>query len=411
MIAIVRSAAPVLAVLLVASASFDAAAQAPPASSAPTPPLAPAPSAPAAPAPAPSPGAPGAPTAPAPGASGAPAPASPPASTPPGYGQPGVYGPPGAPPPAAPPAYGQPGYGQPAYGTPGQPGYGPGYGAHGGAYGPTPGAPGAWGPPPPDAEAEKKPASKGATADGIPLTHRGGVVLESSVFKSGDERLAGGSLALEGRLHVGKHVFLDARIPFGLANAIVVGNPSLEVRGIVPLGRGKHFVVVGGGLGLPILDTDSQFDESAQAAALASAFWDIHEFSPWTVPIIMRFGTEHHLGGIAILRTEVDPVIHVPYGDNDEPEVTIQPAFEAQLGQKIGGGVRLQAVVMPTWEDTDNDLDLDGDLAQLAFEPFFSMEGEQLGARLGLMLPVDEIAGPPFATSWALHLTLGMRLE
>jgi len=169
---------------------------------------------------------------------------------------------------------------------------------------------------------------------------------------------------------------------------------------------------VGGGLGVPVLDDDTQnFEDPAVAAAFSTAFWDIHEMSPWTFPIIGRLGTEHHLGRIVVLRAQVDPVVSIPYGENEEPEFTLQNAFELQVGQAIGGGLRVQAVVMPTWEDTENDLDIEDDLAQLAFEPFFSYEGETLASRIGLMIPVDELAGPPFETAWGFRVGFGLRLD
>lgn len=393
-----------LAALSVLSMAGAAAAQAP---AAPPPPAgsavapAPATATPAAPggqvAPAPAPGG-------APGAAPAtPAPAMPPAATPPpAYGQP-AYGQPAGP-GYGQPAYGQPGYGQPAYGQPAaQPGYGASYGTSGAWSSPSPA---------PADEEPKRQASRGATEDGIPLTHRGGLQVDSSFFKSGDGDLGGGYLAIEGRLRLDERLYLDARLPFGISTGTTVGNPSVELRGIVPFGRGKHFFIVGGGLGVPILDDDSQrFEDPAVAAAFSTAFWDIHEMSPWTFPIIGRLGTEHHLGRIVILRAQVDPVVSIPYGENEEPELTLQNAFELQVGQAIGGGLRVQAVVMPTWEDTENDLDVEGDLAQLALEPFFAYEGETLASRIGLMIPLDELAGPPFETAWGFRVGFGLRLD
>jgi hypothetical protein len=320
-----------------------------------------------------------------------------PAHEQPAYGQP-AYGQ---------PAYGQPAYGQPAYGQPayGQPAYGqPVYGQP--AYGqPVYGQPAAAGTEPP------REGSEAATEAGVPLTHRGGLQIETAFFKSGEYDLAGGSLAIEGRLPLTERLFLDARLPLAIATATTVGNPALELRGIVPFGQGRHFFIVGGGLGVPILDEDTQFEEPAITAALANALWDLHEVSPWTFPLVARLGTEHHVGRLVIVRTQLDPVVSIPYGENDEPELTLQSAAELQIGQVIGGGVRMQAVFLPTWDDAQNDLDIEGDLAQLAFEPFFSYEGDAFASRIGLMMPVDELAGPPFETAWGLRVGFGLRLD
>lgn len=412
-----------LALLSVLAFAGVAEAQAP---AAPTPP--PAGSAPAAGATSPDTTPPAAaPGATAPGAAGAGQPAAgdgagagPDSASPGGQPQPGyappAYGQPGY----AQPSYGQPAYGQPAYGQPGygQPGYGqPGYGqpVHGQPGYDQPGQPaqGGWGATRVEdpADGRRREATRGATAEGVPLTHRGGLQIDTSFFKSGEYDLAGGSLSIEGRLPLTERLFLDARLPLAIATATVVGNPALEVRGIVPFGRGRHFFIVGGGLGVPILDDDTQFDEPATTAALANALWDLHEVTPWTFPLVLRLGTEHHLSRIVILRAQVDPVVSIPYGENEEPELTLQNAFELQIGQAIGGGLRVQAVVMPTWEDAENDLGIEGDLAQMAFEPFFSYEGDALASRIGLMLPVDELAGPPFETAWGLRVGFGLRLD
>jgi len=260
--------------------------------------------------------------------------------------------------------------------------------------------------------AEDRAPTKGVTADLIPYDQRGGLFVASSVFAAGDGGFGGGGITLEGRFRLGKRVYLDTALPLGIAGAVAVGNPSFEVRGIVPLDS-KNFLIFGGGLAFPILNDDTQrfADQPALAAVASNAMWDVHQWTSWTVPLIGRFGTQHYLGRLAVVRTHLDPVLLVPFGDNDEPELQIQHSAELQFGQVIGGGLRVQGVALPTWDNTDNDLRLDGDLYQVAIEPFFSYEGEVLAGRFGVMLPIDEQLGPPLATSWGLRMGMGARFD
>lgn len=326
--------------------------------------------------------------------------------------QPPTPPPPGAPgqppaPPAPPPVYPAP---PPA---PPQPAaYPPGYAP--GSYGQSGWAPPA--PPPPEPQ-PKHP--KGVTDELVPFDQRGGIYLATSVFAAGDQDLgersglAGGSVVLEGNFHLTKHFFLDVTVPFGISVGATVGNPTLEARGIVPLGKGgASFLIIEGGLGFPVLNDDTQNFENPQlAAVVANGLWDMHLFTPWSLPIIGRFGTENLFGRLALLRTSSDFIFEVPYGTNDEPEVQLQQAVELQLGQTIGGGLRVQTVILPTWEDTDNDQGYDDDLFQLALEPFFSYEGDVMAGRLGLMLPIDEKVGPPFEGGWGFRAGLGARFD
>jgi hypothetical protein len=263
-------------------------------------------------------------------------------------------------------------------------------------------------PPPP----EERSHPRGVTDDLNPLDQRGGLVLASSVFASAEERLGGGSFMVQGRLHVAKHVYLDTTLPLAFSTSANVGNPTVEVRGVVPLDAGKNFFLVGGGLGLPVLTDDSQdFRFAPIAAAAANGLWDMHLYTPWSVPMIVRLGTEHFFGRLAVLRLQVDPVFEIPYGDNEEPELQLQHAVELQLGPVVGGGLRLQGVVLPTYDNTDNELGYEDDLYQLSMEPFFSYEGDVFSTRLGLMLPLDSELGPPFAEAWGFRMGIGLRYD
>jgi hypothetical protein len=95
--------------------------------------------------------------------------------------------------------------------------------------------------------------------------------------------------------------------------------------------------------------------------------------------------------------------------------MTVQHAAEFQFGHAIGGGFRLQGVATPTDE---------ADAYQLAMEPFLSIERELGFLRLGLMLPLDKVLGPPLASidgdrrrnqdglgSWGLLIRTGLRFE
>jgi hypothetical protein len=251
----------------------------------------------------------------------------------------------------------------------------------------------------------------GVTENGIPLAHRGGLILDTAVFSAGDETAgaAGGALALEVGLPLARRTFLDARLPMGFAQVFVLGNPNLAIRQVI---GSEFWVSIGGALGMPVLNRRTQnAGLFYQYPPIPNGLWNLHDYFPNIVPLEFNLGLEGHSGPV-IIRGQIDPVVWIPYGDNDEPELVLQHAAELQIGHRIGAGLRVQGVAIPTAESFGVAYPLvRDDLYQLAFEPFFAAEGDLLFARLGILLPVDEQLGPPFGQSWGFRFKTGFRVD
>jgi hypothetical protein len=262
------------------------------------------------------------------------------------------------------------------------------------------------------APAQEGPATQrpGIGKAGIPTSQRGGLRLELSAVGDGDEDISGGSMVIAPSIPLAERTFLDVRLPLGFATGFVLGNASLNLRHVVRANR-SVFVTLGGGLGLPLLDDDTQDRRFFEVPNVARGLYDFHEFYPVSVPLRLGAGVEAHVGELLILRLNGDLTAMFAYGDNDESEVAFQHAGEIQLGHSFGGGLRVQGVALPTFESTGVRSSFEGDLYQLAIEPYFSYEGDMLYTRVGLLLPVDEALGPPFSQSYAFRLSTGFRID
>jgi hypothetical protein len=254
------------------------------------------------------------------------------------------------------------------------------------------------GPPPPVPQAVNQPL--GVSTTGIPLTWRGLIGLEAAGFSDATEYSA---LALTAIADVPlvDRVFFTARLPFGLAvsnnlTGPVIGNPMLGTRGVLRPGRG-FWVGLGAAVGLPLVSDQAYGTQATyQAPPVPHGLWNLHEYFPNAVPLAFAVDLEGHL--------DVGLVQH---------------AAELQIGRDVGGGLRVQGVALPTFDEIENGSDFeyiespitnDADLYQFALEPFFRLEREKFMLRTGLMMPMDSRLGPPFASSWGLRLQLGMRL-
>lgn len=245
---------------------------------------------------------------------------------------------------------------------------------------------------------------------GIPTSHRGGLRLELSAVGDGEQDVSGGSMLIAPSIPLAERTFLDVRLPLGFATGFALGNPTLNLRHVVRANR-SVFVTLGGGLGLPLLNDDTQDRRFFEVPNVAKGLYDFHEFYPFSVPLRFGAGVEAHVGELLILRLNGDLTAMFNYGDNDEPEVAFQHAGEIQLGHTFGGGLRVQGVALPTFESTGVRSEFEGDLYQLALEPYFAYEGDLLFARVGLLLPLDEQLGPPFSQSYAFRLATGFRID
>jgi hypothetical protein len=203
------------------------------------------------------------------------------------------------------------------------------------------------------------------------------------------------------------------RLPLGFTtdrttNA-VLGNVILGAHRVLSVGK-TTWMSIGGGLGLPLLSGRSQRDAGFGGAQVPRAFWDIHEYMPSVIPLELRVGFEGEAGPVT-LRGEIAPVVMIPLGDNEEIEVAIMHAVEAQIGHTIAGGLRLQGVALPTFGNVYRGGLAQGDLYQAALEPFFLVQQPRYFFRTGLMLPLDDVLGPPLVRSFGFRLGFGIRLE
>jgi hypothetical protein len=251
-----------------------------------------------------------------------------------------------------------------------------------------------WGPQePPRDEAPDRP---GVTAEGLPLGLRGGLKLELSRLNAGDDDLTFGTLDVVAQIPIRPRTFLDARLPLVVGS---LGNPMVGVHHVARLGEGAWFTA-GGAFGFPLVNRRQDFLE---AGIMQQAYWNAHEFSPETVPIMAALGFEAH-AGVALFRVEAEPVLYISTQKRGDPvELAFQHAAEIQFGHEIGGGLRLQGVLFATSDAND--------IYQSAMEPFFIFEHDLLFLRLGLLLPLDERLGPPFEETWGFRAATGIRLD
>jgi hypothetical protein len=258
----------------------------------------------------------------------------------------------------------------------------------------------------------------GVSPEGIPLGWRGLIGLEFAGFSDAAE-YSSFALAAIGDIPLTSHVFFTARLPVGIAlgefNATMIGNAMLGARGVLRPGRG-FWVGLSASSGLPLVSREADQQDAYQAPPVPNALWNIHEFFPNAVPFAFGVDLEGHLPVGLVFRLEIEPVLLPPFVGGEGFEFVLQHAGEVQIGRDIGGGLRLQGVALPTFEEIDNRSEFDyisaddGDLYQFALEPFFRLERDRYMLRTGLMMPMDSSLGPPFVRSWGLRVQLGMRL-
>ena len=288
---------------------------------------------------------------------------------------------------------------------------------------PTP-PPQGWQPPPPQGWQPPSAVTYGAeppsaappsddVSGGMPLDLRGAIGLDTATFTDGGDAFSAVAIRMLASVPVARATYLDVRLPLGFTtdkttNA-VLGNVILGVHGAMAVGK-TTWLSVGGALGLPLLSGGTQRDKGYAGAQVPSAFWNIHEYMPSIVPLEARLGIEGEAGPVT-LRGELAPVIMIPIGRNDQVEVAIMHSFEAQIGHTFGGGLRLQGVALPTFERTARNSLAEGDLYQMAMEPFFVVQQPRYFFRTGMMLPLDSTLGPPLVGSFGFRLGFGVRLE
>lgn len=250
-----------------------------------------------------------------------------------------------------------------------------------GAYGES------WEDPPP----EKKNRKPGESEGGLPLSERGGLILDAAALKSEND-VPFTVLDIIARVPVGERTFFDARQPLGLG---VAGNTMIGMH-YISSPTDSLWLTIGFSFGFPLAPRN--IDE----LIIARAGWDAHEWLPQYVPLKTDLGLEWHNGEIA-LRAELDPSLSISIEEDDDPQFFLQHAFELQYGHAVGGGIRLQGVWLASLEGDEN--------YQMAMEPFFTVEHKLLFARAALVLPLTEGLGPPFEEYWGVKLATGIRLD
>ncbi|HSN98292.1 MAG TPA: hypothetical protein VLS89_08335, partial [Candidatus Nanopelagicales bacterium] len=216
---------------------------------------------------------------------------------------------------------------------------------------------------------------------------------------SGDDALAFGTLDIVSQFQVAQRVFVDARLPLTVGS---LGNPMLGVRGVARPAE-RFWITLGGSFGFPLIGDD---EDLIAAGSFSQAWWNLHQYAPETVPIMLHSAFEGHVGEVGIFRAEVDPVLYLlldPERNDDGMELAMQFAGEFQLGHTIGGGLRFQGVWLATSNINDN--------VQIAMEPFFIMEREHLFLRFGMLLPLTDPLGTPFDPVWGVRAATGIHFD
>jgi hypothetical protein len=251
------------------------------------------------------------------------------------------------------------------------------------------------------------------TRAGIPIGRRGAIAFDTASFTGGDNKVSALALALGVTMPFTGHTFLDVRVPFGVAihettNA-ALGNVMLGSHHVAQAGE-RMWLALGGAVGLTTLSGRSQDHAGYEPLGAARAYWDLHEYFPSILPIEGRMGIEKHVG-LIILRGEIDPVLYIPIGRNSEFELAVQHAAEIQVGHWLGGGLRVQGIALPTFDNVDVRHAVARNLYVFSIEPFLTLERKYAFLRTGLVLPFDEELGPPLSHTWGFQLTAGLRVE
>jgi len=205
------------------------------------------------------------------------------------------------------------------------------------------------------------------------------------------------------QLELSPNLYLDVELPFAYGSreadnvgpffidrwsAGTFGNATVGIHatGWVNPGFAYH---LGAGLAIPTMLASDPKYEARYAGALAVAGrggLDAHRFFSEHLGVRGGGGVEIELTELLLLRSSLYVASYVPFHDDFELYADQVNELEARLPSGIGGGLRLQEVLMVTERDN----------LQTALEPFVSYEPgkKQLFGRVGLMLPLDEGIGP-----------------
>lgn len=205
------------------------------------------------------------------------------------------------------------------------------------------------------------------------------------------------------QLRVARSVFIDVSISGAAAEhdvysngdiELAYGNPSIGAHYAGEVNRNFHFYV-GGTLTLPFLhDPDTNVALSAYLTAPIRGYYDLDRFVLGAMAVRAMGGIEWNPLDPLYVRAELRPVVYIRTRDTgvvglgDDAELFIEHAAEIEGRHRsgFGGGARIQAVGLAT---------VDGDQAQVVFEPFMAITPKRRGfyMRLGFPIALDEPLG------------------
>lgn len=204
------------------------------------------------------------------------------------------------------------------------------------------------------------------------------------------------------QFRVARQVFLDISISGAAAQddftyggdvQVAYGNPTVGAHYAGSATRDFHFFV-GGTLTLPFLhDPDLDVAFAAARTSGIRGYYDLDRFLVGSMAVRGMGGFEWNFVDPLYLRAEVRPVVYIRtrnqgIGLGDDAELFIEHAaeFEGRFRNGFGLGARLQAVGLVT---------VDGDQAQVMFEPFLTLTPRRRGfyLRVGFPIALDEPLG------------------
>jgi len=235
----------------------------------------------------------------------------------------------------------------------------------------------------------------GTTASGVPWEQRGRIAFDTAMYTdtSGRDGAAGANVI--GTLPLADRTFFETVVPLSIG--FPVGNIMLGAHHVAKLGSSRLWFTGGGQLGIPLAADDAFVIQS-----VPRAFWNLPHYMDDVLPLLFRMRLEYHTD-LLELRAELEPSVWFPLGNKDEIEGAFPHAVELQLGHGVGGGLRLQGVVVGPGNDQ----------YQAALSPFFAIRRELGFARVGIMFPLDETLGPAFEErrAWGALVATGLHID
>jgi hypothetical protein len=200
------------------------------------------------------------------------------------------------------------------------------------------------------------------------------------------------------QLRVARSVFIDVSISGAAAQhdaytgdeiRLAYGNPTVGAHYAGTPTRNFAFFV-GGTLTVPFLhDPDTDVATAATLTAPIRGLYDADRFFVGYMAVRAMAGLEWNIVTPLYFRAELRPVVYIPtrnttiagFDVDREADLAIEHAIEIEgrLRNGFGFGARLQAVGLPT---------VNGDQAQVVFEPFIALTPKRRGFYMKLGAPI-----------------------